>query len=670
MSLVDLLRVLYSRKLILFGIIISLVGGGMIVTLLLPPTYESTMKILVARDRIDPQVTPNEKNGDVLRSEFTEEEFNSELEILQSRAVIEGVVKQLGLDRREGDAPKGRISRLINDLNDLYRSFHNQTAPDATEQAVDRLKDRLEVVSIKKSRIIKITYRDRDPERAARTIDELYRQYAEHHLRLRQHPKAANVFHEQSEAFGQRLDEATEALKRFDGRNGAAASEVQRGHLSSQYYQVQGELDRARTEIKETEQRIKVLKAQLATQPERIEAESRTKYVEARDKMKDEILSLELQRTQLLQKYLPGHRLVKDVEQRLSQAREMLAKEEQSPPEERTTVLNEVHRRLSNELLSSQANLTALGEREQVLAKLAAQYKRQITKSDTRSLERADLERTRAINEEAYLLYRKKSQEADIVSALNEQRIVNSSLVEAPSVNRMPVSPKPLINLLVFAVIGLIAAVAAIVFIERKSLFSSEAAPLAAYHSGLPSMPEGARLALPHQVPLLTSGDQPQRDGRQYPAGGEGSLSLSGQTRSDLHHTKLTDSANSLESAPADDNRKMWRQRITKAFPKESDSQEKQHRMHPSVKKQVNSKPEAWQVKAVADYLYRAHGVSPDKLSEVFRAAGWEISPAEINEILSRYALQEPYLNGQPLSKEASATTSHAEKTSSVSERI
>src|SRR5262245_47092315 len=174
MNIADLLGALFLRRRLLCGIFFTIVSAGMVVTFLLPPTYESTMKVLVARDRIDPQVTPADKNSDVMRSEYTDEEFNSEIEILQSRAVVERVVRQLGLDRQD---PPGWLSRLIIRLGDLYRSFHKQASPDATERAVRRLTERLEVFSIKKSRIIKVTYRDRNPERVALILNELYRQY-------------------------------------------------------------------------------------------------------------------------------------------------------------------------------------------------------------------------------------------------------------------------------------------------------------------------------------------------------------------------------------------------------------------------------------------------------------------------------------------------------------
>src|SRR5262245_48305253 len=516
MNFADLFRLLYSRRLLLCGLFFAIVGAGMIVTFLLPPTYESTMKILVERDRIDPQVTPADKSSDVLRSEFTAEEFNSEMEILQSRTVIEGVVRRLDLDKQ--DAP-GWLARQIVRLGGLYRSFHQQAAPDATERAVTRLTERLEVFSIKNSRIIKVTYSDRNPELTAQVLNELYRQYGEHHLRLRQNSKAANVFHEQSESFNHRLAVATDTLKRFDARNGVAANTAQRNLLLEQFQKVQADLDKTRTEIREAGQRIAALKTQLESQPERIEAEARTKYVSARDKIKDEILTLELQRTQLLQKYQPNHRLVKDVEERLAQSRDLLSREEQSPPQERTTVLNDVHRRLTNELLTAQANLTTLREREHSLAALAVQYKGLITKFDTKRLERADLERARTVNEEAYLLYRKKAQETDIVNALNEKRIVNFSLAEEPSINHKPASPKPLINFAVLVVVGLMAAVAIVVYRERNRLRSGEAGQLVTFHhpESLPPF-DGDQASSLYREMLLLSGNQSQSNGRQLPA--------------------------------------------------------------------------------------------------------------------------------------------------------
>src|SRR5262249_36554678 len=153
-----------------------------------------------------------------------------------------------------------RLRRLVPRRGAFYRPFHHQAPPGATDQPRGKLTARVGACSIRNSRIIKVTYRDRNPERTAQVHNELYRPYGEHHLRLRQNSRAANVFHEQSVAFSQRLAEATEAIKHFDAQNGVAANTAQRNLLLEQFHKVQADLDKARTEIRETERRIAALK--------------------------------------------------------------------------------------------------------------------------------------------------------------------------------------------------------------------------------------------------------------------------------------------------------------------------------------------------------------------------------------------------------------------------
>ncbi len=466
-TLRELLAVILARKLLVGTVFLSVVVSGMAATLMMKPAYQSSMKLLVTRERVDPRVSPAAKDAELPRAEISDEEFNSEMELLKSRQVLEAVVRELGLDQEAATKPTGLIATWRARFSDYYRKWHRQPEPTPMERAINHLADNLEIVPVKKSRIIKVSYTGNEPQRTAQVLNTLYRKYADHQVQLRQQAQAAQVFQQQSEAFGQKLAEATEALKRFDAANGLTITEAQKDLLLREFYQTQSQANAARTEIQETEKRIAVLKSQLETQPERIESEVRTKYVSALDKMKEELLTLELQRTQLLQKYKPDHRLIQDLEQRIAQAQEMIAREEQTPPQERAYQLNELHRRLMNELLSAQANLTALIEREKSLSALATQYQARLLELDQKSFEKQDLERTRAVNEDAYLLYRKKAQEAEISNALNREKIVNVSLADAASVNYRPVSPRPLVNLAVLVLAGLITAIGSALTLEQ-----------------------------------------------------------------------------------------------------------------------------------------------------------------------------------------------------------
>ena len=443
-------------------LLFSVVVSGMALTLMVSPMYESSIKVLVNRERVDPRISPGAANGELPRPEIGEEEFNSELEIIRSREVIEAVVKELKLDQGP-EKPAGWLDPVRN----RYRNLIGQPETSPLERAVLDLSASLEAVSVRKSRIIVVTYRDKDPERAAAVLNTLYQKYADHHLHLHGTTQAANVFQSEAAAFHEKLDAATEALKRFDARSGVVDANSQKEILLRQFYEMQHAVNAAQTERHELEQRLASVKEQLATQPEKIETSTVSKYVNALDKMKEEILTMELQRTQLLQKYKADSRFVRDIEQRIAQAKAALAREEKNPPQERSVALNEIHRRLLNDLLTTQSSLATVREREKRSATVAAEYQARLLEVDRRTFEKAELERTRAVNEEAYLLYQKKAQEAGITKALNQQKIVNVNLAEAAQRSSRPVSPKPLVNFAVLTVVGLLAALAGCFVAEK-----------------------------------------------------------------------------------------------------------------------------------------------------------------------------------------------------------
>jgi capsular polysaccharide biosynthesis protein len=65
------------------------------------------------------------------------------------------------------------------------------------------------------------------------------------------------------------------------------------------------------------------------------------------------------------------------------------------------------------------------------------------------------------VDEEAYLSYARKKEAARLSNALNRSQILNVSIAEPAPVPITPVRPQPLVNLLLGALIGLSAGVAA-----------------------------------------------------------------------------------------------------------------------------------------------------------------------------------------------------------------
>lgn len=476
----------------IFTILFFVVASGMATTLLITPKYEATMSIIISRDRIDPQINPSDKNQEITQTAISDEEFNSELELFKSIEVVSGAVRELDLanDRK----PKGGTwlsetrQRIKTSAYDLVKQFSSgvesggapsedkQDSPFTVEKAVNHVVDNLEVVPTKKSRVIKVTYRDTDPLRAKRTLESIYQKFVDLHVRMNEKPEAEQVFKEQTARFNDRLSETTNELKQFDSQNGVTGAEIatQRELLLKQLHDTEAQVNAATAEIAEMEVRISALRAKVDSMPEQIQTSSVSKYVGALDRMKEEQVRLEQQRTDLLQKYKPNSRFVRENEDRLQQLRRNIAAERENPPEEKSYALNDLRRRLEGDLNIAQTSLGGLKKREKTLSAQASRLSAELVGLNARSIERDSLKRKQDVNEEAYLLYQKKARENEISEVLNKERVLNFSVVDPPRTDGEQKTPKPMLNLMILIGVGLIAGIGASMVRDRTGQQQSD----------------------------------------------------------------------------------------------------------------------------------------------------------------------------------------------------
>lgn len=479
----------FRHKVLIATVFLLVVVTGMAATLLITPKYEATMSLLVSKDRVDPQITSADKNVDITQTVINDEEFNSELELFKSLDVVTSVVKDLDLVNdnkpREGTwlgKWRGRIKSSIYELvgqrsqSSEVSSASKEDLDFALEKMVNQVANNLDVVPVKKSRVIKITYTDTDAIRAKKTLEAVYQRFVDLHVQLNERGEATQVFNEQTGKFSEKLDAATNTLKNFDSQNGVIGADIntQQGLLQRQLSETQTQVSSTQTQIGETEKRIASLKTKIQAEPEQIQTGWVSKYVPALDKMKEELIQLEQQRTQLMQKYQPTSRFVRENQERIDQLKRALAAETANPPQERSFALNELRRKLEAELHEAQTSLAALTDRRKTLESQAQKLSGEVAFLNTKSIERTGLERQRNLNEEAYLLYEKKSRESEIGQVLNTQRIMNFAIVDPPRTDGEQKNPKPLLNLLVLIAVGSMAGFAGAIVIERFSAIASE----------------------------------------------------------------------------------------------------------------------------------------------------------------------------------------------------
>jgi len=128
--------------------------------------YQANMRVLVRRGRADAPVSASENAPlDLTRMAITEEELNSEVELLRDRDVLRKVVEETGIGGRDWfhflRMGEGRSARL--------------------ERAARRLAQRLKVEPIKRTNLIHVSYAANDPQVAAKVLQLIAREYIEKH---------------------------------------------------------------------------------------------------------------------------------------------------------------------------------------------------------------------------------------------------------------------------------------------------------------------------------------------------------------------------------------------------------------------------------------------------------------------------------------------------------
>ena len=263
-------------------------------------------------------------------------------------------------------------------------------------------------------------------------------------------PSGEFSFFEQQTAESRRqLEDSKRNLLRFTEEHGVVAAAQQRDLAVARVSELQAGASQTKVELAETQQRIAELEWLLAELPERTTTQVRTAdNPELLRALKSNLLDLQLKRTELLMKFEPNHRLVREIDQQIAQAQTAIAAESLTPVRDETTDKNPQYEWAKSELQQARVQAKALLARETATEAQAAAYTAIAEKLGEAAVTQDDLQACEKAAQENYLLYVKKQEEARMDDALDERGIVNVAIAEEPVVPALPVwSPLAVIAL-------------------------------------------------------------------------------------------------------------------------------------------------------------------------------------------------------------------------------
>ena len=385
------------------------------------PKYDAQMKILVQRQRSDAIVTsspnaPTQYSGD----EITEEDLNSEVELLTSDDLLRKVVLSTYLDGKPALVPDNANERTI-------------------ARAVRTLSKDLKVDAIRKTHVISISYQSRDPQAAAQVLRTLAAAYTEKHAEVHRPSGEFKFFNQQAEQFHQGLQRAQQKLTDFSQQSGVVAAQLERDSALQRADDFESSAHQFQATVADMEQHIRALQTQLQSMPQRLTTAMRTSdNPQLLQQLKSTLLNLELKRTELLTKYDPSYRPVQEVEAQIADAKSAISQEESKPIREQTTDENPDYLWVRGELTKAEAALGGLKAHEAAATAISRQYRESAERIDQDGVVQDNLMRDVKVQEDSYLLYVHKREEAAISDALDRRGILNVALAEEPIVPALP----------------------------------------------------------------------------------------------------------------------------------------------------------------------------------------------------------------------------------------
>lgn len=475
----DALGVVFKRKRLILGLFLIVALGISLAVLSIPTSYEVAGKLVVTRSRGDILVTPADQRGfNFALTAPTQQDMAVHAEMLKNRSLIEAVVKKLGLDKKREDsqqkaAENPAVASILNQLSQFAvwvpftdKGGSAQAQKAAPEQsrliaATDSITTGLTIQVVPNSNLIVVRYRSSDSAKGAEIVNTLLDLYRDKYLDLRRNPGVVEFFTEQRDQLEQSLKTSEAALTAFQKKTGLLSVAVQVDAYARRLAEAENNLTDAQFDAQEAESRLAILAKLLDAKPERIQLQATVKYNPMIQTMQERLLTLEMDKQRLLTLYTEGDRRVQDKEQEIEAQKKRLtdAQTQQWVPDNEVTQVNDRRRDLEEKILAARLAVQKNKVRFEGAKAITAEMRERVRELGLADVEKQALLREIQASSDAYLLYRKKAEEARITAAMDDNKITNVAIGELASRQGAPVGPPKNLSLLFAVMVGLVSGV-------------------------------------------------------------------------------------------------------------------------------------------------------------------------------------------------------------------
>ncbi len=424
MSVAGFLDILGEHRELFLGVFLGviLLGGAYIFGA--PRKYASTMELLVTNSRSTPAISPGKTESTGAVQEVTEEQLNSEAEVLKSADVLDAVVD-----------PGWSLSQKPRSADELARH----------EKSLSTLQRSLKITPVRKSYLLSVQLTTTDPYRSTQLLSKLLTSFLDEKRRLMQPAGLRQMFAQQADQYKQQWQDAQLQLSQFQRDQGLVSVTDQEDLLQKEILSVSTELQSADAELAFTRDKVHGDMTQIGATPQRLMTrKTEIPDTGSVDQLHKQLNDLEQRRTELLTKYRSDDRLVQQVESEIRQAQNALDQTLNYRANETSSDINPTWQAAQQDLSENNARVAALSGRRKALQGELDDLNQKIKAIEEKAGTYNALQHRVAELDQNYQLYLQKRDEAQMAEVMNEHQVLNVAVAQNPTFSPVPVSPRPL----------------------------------------------------------------------------------------------------------------------------------------------------------------------------------------------------------------------------------
>jgi uncharacterized protein involved in exopolysaccharide biosynthesis len=485
----------FRQKQLFYFVVVAVLLATLTITLIMHKQYLSEMKFLVQNTRENVVVSAERTTPPNIISDVTEEQVNSQIEILCSHDVIDPVADP--------------------DWANLSPSKRTPDIVRQHEKLIEKFDKKLDAEIVRKTDVIDVTFLADTPEHAKDTLERLSASYLAELRRLQRPAGASGFFASEAERTRQAWEDATKQLVDFQRERQLISLPDQETTLNTQITEDDEDLFATDSALRELDAQVAAGSKQMASIPSRqVSQEMVLPNQGLTEQLGTLLVEMENKRIDLATNYKPTDRMVGDLDQQITTAKAALNQAQNEPSKEETTDVDPGWQAVRTNYLQNEIARHATAEHRVMLASRLTNLRRQLANLEAVTAQFNNLQARVDELKENYQLYAQKRDQTQIEDAMDEHKLLNVSVAQQPTLLYQPERPRPLMYGALGFVTAMFLGLCAVYFAEtsRSTIATPRELDFASRYPVLATVPQMSWRFGRKWQPGLLAPDDPSSD--------------------------------------------------------------------------------------------------------------------------------------------------------------